>query len=574
MSRPAIWIRPKDCGASAQALSRRLGVTGLTARILAARGYTGAEEAAAFLNPALDGLHDPFRLYGMDRAVARIRAAIAAGERILLYGDYDVDGTTSIVILKKALELAGAMADFHVPDRVRDGYGMRQEVVEKAAAAGVRLIISVDTGIRANAVVEHARGLGIDVIVTDHHLPDAELPPALAVLNPNQPGCGYPEKSLCGAGVAFKLVQGLMRGLNWPEARARSLSESFLKMVAIATVADVVPLVGENRIIVKHGLAGLGGVRNPGLRALMRVAGFEPGETPTAGQVAFRIAPRINAAGRMANAADVVEMFLTSDGRRAGELAQRLHELNAERQQTEAATLEACLARDVTDGEAALVFAGEGWHKGVVGIVASRLVERYGRPVFVLAVDEATGEASGSGRSIDGFHLLGALESMPGLFAKFGGHAMAAGVTLDAARVEEFRERFHAYAAQRLTPADFAPRLRIDAEVELRELTDAAAAEALSLGPFGEGNRPPLLAAYGMEIFEPPVVMKEKHLRFRASQNGRALTMKAWNFSTRAADFVPGAKHDLAFGIEDDAYSASRGYAPWSATLKDIRRAE
>jgi single-stranded-DNA-specific exonuclease len=574
VSRPARWILPERADDAARVLSRQLGVTPLVARILTARGYSDPDSAAAFLNPALDGLHDPFALLGMDRAVARIREAIASGERILLYGDYDVDGTTSIVILKKALELAGATADFHVPHRVRDGYGMRPEVVESAAAAGVRLIISVDTGIRANAVVEHARALGIDVIVTDHHLPDAELPPALAVLNPNQTGCAYPEKGLCGAGVAFKLVQGLMRGLEWPDARQRSLSESFLKMVAIATVADVVPLAGENRIIVKHGLAGLGGVRNPGLRALMRVAGFQEGASPTAGQVAFRIAPRINAAGRMANAADVVEMFLTNDARRAGELAQRLHELNAERQQTEATTLEACLAREVTDAEAALVFAGDGWHKGVVGIVASRLVERYGRPVFVLAVNEETGEASGSGRSIDGFHLLEALESMHGLFTKFGGHTMAAGVTLDATRVEEFRERFHGFAAQRLTAEDFQPRLRIDAEAELRELTDAAAAEALSLGPFGEGNRAPILAAYGVEIFEPPVPMKEKHLRFRVSQGSKALTMKAWNFASRAGDFVPGKKHDVAFHIEDDAYSAARGYAPWSATLKDIRRSE
>ena len=273
---------------------------------------------------------------GMDVAVERLRQAIERQDPILLYGDYDVDGTTSIVILKKALDLLNARAEFHVPHRLRDGYGMRAEVIEAAAAKGVKLIVSVDTGIRATEVVRQARELGIDVIVTDHHLPDAELPPALAVLNPNRSDCDYPEKHLCGAGVTFKLIQALFAASPFPRDRQLRLLDSFLKMVAIATIADIVPLSGENRVIVRRGLAGLRQVRNPGLRALIGVSGLTDGVPPSTHQVGFRIAPRINAAGRMDSALDVIDLFLTEDAERARQLASQLDVLNRERQEAEA----------------------------------------------------------------------------------------------------------------------------------------------------------------------------------------------------------------------------------------------
>jgi single-stranded-DNA-specific exonuclease len=568
---PAKWIYPDENGA-ARRLERELSLPRLAARILANRGYTDPERASAFLNPTLDALHDPFLLTGMREAVSRTLAAIARREPILLYGDYDVDGVTSIVILKSALDLAGASSRYHVPHRLRDGYGMRSGAVEEAAAAGIRLIISVDTGIRAAEAVRRAAELGIDVIVTDHHLPEEALPPALAVLNPNRPDCAYPEKNLCGAGVAFKFVQALMRELRWEPARVRALTESFLKLAAIATVADVVPLTGENRIIVKHGLAGLTRVRNPGLRALLDAAGFREGDEPSAGQVAFRVAPRINAAGRMAGAGEVIELFLTKDPARAASIAQRLHDWNAERQQTENETLDACLRQTVREEDRALVFAGPGWHKGVVGIVASRLAERYHRPVFVLSIDEETGEVSGSGRSIEAFHLLGALESMAGLFVKFGGHSHAAGVTLPAGRLDEFRWKLDQFARERLTEDDLRPRLRVDAEIDFPELHDESAAAVLALGPFGQGNPAPVLAARGVLFPEPPYVMKEKHLRLRAVRREHTLLLKAWNFGERYAEFEPGAEYDIAFTVEEDAYSASRGYAPWSASLRDVRR--
>src|SRR5262249_12367769 len=319
------------------------------------------ERAREFLHPDLKSLHDPRLLLDMNAAVDRLCRAIRDGEKILIYGDYDVDGTTSVVILKTAIELAGGISEFDVPHRFKDGYGMRPEVVEEAARAGIRLIVSVDTGIRAAEVVARASELGIDVVITDHHLPEAELPPALAVLNPNRPGCGYPEKSLCGAGVAFKLVQGLMPALNWPADKIRRITESFLKLVAIGTVADVVPLTGENRVIVKHRLEGLWAVRNPGLPATLEVPGSSA-TIQTATQVAFRIAPRINAAGRMDTANAVIEMFLTKDPERARVLAMQLHELNAERQQAEADTVKACLEIPFTENQAALVYCGEDWH--------------------------------------------------------------------------------------------------------------------------------------------------------------------------------------------------------------------
>jgi single-stranded-DNA-specific exonuclease len=577
MPMQARWLIPEGKPQEAQALAAALGIRLPAARVLMARELDNPEAARRFLNPSLDDLHPPGALRGMSEAVARLRRAIAGGEQILIYGDYDVDGTTSVVILKKAIEMAGGKAAFFVPHRLRDGYGMRADVVEQAAAEGVKLIVSVDTGIRAAEVVRRANDLSIDVIVTDHHLPEDELPPALAVLNPNRPDCAYPDKNLCGVGVAFKLVQALLASLDWPPEKLRRVVESFLKLVAIGTVADVVPLMGENRIIVKHGLKGLGEVRNPGLRALLDVAGFSGGRVPSATSVAFRIAPRINAAGRMDTANAVIEMFLTGDPARARALAEQLHTLNGERQLAEAEVtqqiVEECARVPIEDSQLALVFAADNWHRGVLGIVASRLVERFHRPVFVLSRDPEDGRAQGSGRSIRPFHLLEALEAMPDLFERFGGHRQAAGVTLPSDKVDLFRARFNEYAAARLTLADLAPQLEIDALLEFREIDERSVAEVLDLAPFGCGNPAPLFAVLNAEVAGPPVVMKEKHLRLILRQNGRTLTMKAWNFAGRVDELQAGARVDVAFTLEDDSYAAARGLPPWCAVLRDVRPA-
>jgi single-stranded-DNA-specific exonuclease len=577
MAQPARWLLPRLDRGEVETLARALDIGIPTASVLYGRGFRDGLSARRFLCPSLDDLNDPLTLRGMDCALERLTRAIRNREKILIYGDYDVDGTTSVVILKRAIELAGGAAEFHVPDRLKDGYGMRPEVVETAAARGVSLIISVDTGIRAAAVVRRAAEFAIDVIITDHHLPEAELPPALAVLNPNRPDCDYPEKNLCGVGVAFKLVQALLGRLDWPAAKLRRVLESFLKLVAIGTVADVVPLTGENRIIVKHGLSGLRAVSNPGLRALLKVAGFSGGRVPSATQVAFRLAPRMNAAGRMATANDVIELLLTHDEERARALAEHLDALNAERQKTEAeiieTILEECARTPVDDSQPALVFCALNWHRGVLGIVASRLVERFHRPVFVLSEDPAEGLAQGSGRSIPRFHLLEALDSMPDLFVKFGGHSHAAGLTLAVKNVETFRRRFQDHAAARLTPEDFCSELEIDAFISLREINERTVAETTSLAPFGCGHPTPVFAARDVEVAGPPAPWKEKHLRVALRQDGRTVWLKAWNFAERIAELAPGAHVDAALTLEEDTYAAANGLPGWSAVLRDVRPA-
>ncbi len=575
---PARWRMLPHDPARASRLAAELGLALPAARVLAARGYTEPEAARHFLEASLADLHDPFALKGMREALARLRQAVASGESILLYGDYDVDGATSLVMLRKAIELAGHKAAVYVPHRLREGYGLHPEAIERAAADGVRLLFSLDTGVRAHEAVRRARQLGVDVIVADHHLPDREPPPALAVLNPRQPGCRYPEKNLCAAGVTFKLVQALLSSLGWPSSKLRRMLESFLKLAAIGTVADVAPLTGENRIIVKHGLEGLRSVRNPGLRELLKVAGFAQGEALTAEQVAFRLAPRLNAAGRMADAIEVVNLLLTEDQARATELAAQLQALNRRRQDAETESirsiLEECLRAPVTDRDAALVFSGPQFHRGVVGIVAGRLVERFHRPVFVLGEDPAQGLAQGSGRSIPAFHLLEALEAMPELFLRYGGHRQAAGVTLRAEQVEEFRRRLNAYAAARLKPEDFQPELELDAPLGLSELNEQAAADLLRLAPFGFGNPPPRLLISAAQVAAPPAVFKERHLRVCLRQGERVLTLKAWGFAERASELTPGARVDAAVTFEPDSYSAQRGRPGWSVVLQDVRPAQ
>jgi single-stranded-DNA-specific exonuclease len=543
------------------------------ARVLWRRGMHDSESAHRFLNPRLEDLHDPFLLRDMDLAVARIRAAIAAEEHIEIHGDYDVDGVTSTVILKKTLDILGAKTTWHIPHRLNDGYGMQPAAIDEAHGRGVKLLISVDNGIRAAAAVNRANELGIDVIITDHHLPEAELPPALAVINPSRTDCDYPNPNLCGAGVAFKLAHALLMGAGWTDAKLFRMLESLLKLVAIATVADIVPLTGENRVIVKFGLKGLGDVRNPGLRALLDVAGFTD-KIPDATEVGFRIAPAINASGRMDSAGQAVRMFLTNDQAEATQIARELFALNQERQTAERAIVNEIFARcvetPVTDADAALVLWGESWHRGVVGIVASRVVEKFHRPAIVLGV--SNGIAQGSGRSIGSFHLLDALESMRDLFTKFGGHAHAAGLTLPAESLELLRGRMRAWAATRLTPEDLMPTVEVDAVVNVSEINDPLWLALEQIAPFGMDNPKPLFALRNTELAGPPQVWKEKHLKMAVRQpptgpgrSGRTLMMKAWNKSELAAELRDVRSVDVAFHIERDWFGG------WGLTARACR---
>ena len=488
------------------------------ARLLVMRGISDFETAERFLTPSLAHLHSPYLMSGTKAAVDRLDAAIERQEGILIYGDYDVDGTTAIVILKTAIELCGGSAEFHVPHRIKEGYDLRRDVIERAAAAGIHLIISVDTGIRAFAAAETAHRLGVDLIVTDHHLPGQDgMPTALAVLNPNQPGCEYPCKALCGAGVAFKLAQALMERRLAQRDQA-PLLKSFMKIVAIATIADAVPLTGENRVFARLGLEALRSAVNPGLKALLEVA--QVGGRPlTSGEVGFRIAPRINAAGRMDVARDVIELFTVKDAGRTRELANKLDQLNAERQAEERRILDAIHSRFEQEPRLldsfCLVIDGDGWHRGVIGITATRVVERYCRPTLV--VSREGDEAHGSGRSTRAFHLLNALESCAPLFTRFGGHAHAVGFSMPASNLPELCSHLDAYARARLTLADFEPVLDLDAELALDQITPELFQALRQLEPFGMGNPEPVFAGRDVLLMAPPRVMKEKHVKLRLS---------------------------------------------------------
>ena len=503
----------------------------ILAPLLVRRGIADSEAAGIFLSPSLSHLHAPERMLGLRAAVDRIHAAIERKEQTLIYGDYDVDGTMAVIILKTAIELCGGAADFHVPHRIREGYDMRDDVIERAAASGIRLIISVDMGIRAFAPAETAQRLGVDLIVTDHHLPGPDgVPKALAVVNPNQKGCEYPYKQLCGAGVAFKVAQGLMQRRLDANLQNKLLM-SFMKVVAIATIADAVPLTGENRVFAALGLDALRKPVNPGLKALLEVAQISPQRPPTSGEVGFRIAPRINAAGRMDVARDVIELFSVKDPTRARELAAKLDHLNSDRQEEERRILRAVEERFTGDPALCdaycIVVDGEGWHRGVIGITATRVVERYNRPTVVISRDGA--EAFGSGRSIRSFHLLEAIESCGSLFSRFGGHSHACGFAMPSANVEDLRAKLDAFARTRLALADFDPILDLDAELDLSEITPELFHALERLEPYGMGNPEPVFAARAVQLTAPPRILKEKHvkLKLRAAADRRDLSAAA-----------------------------------------------
>ena len=557
------WIDSPVDSELAGRLARAVGVSPLVARLLAQRGITEPEGAQAFLHPSLAQLHAPELMAGMPEAVARLGRAIAQHEKILIYGDYDVDGTMAVVVLLTALRRLGAEVEAFVPDRFLDGYGMRIPVVEAAAAKGFRVVISVDTGIREHAVLTRARELGIDCIVTDHHLPDGHLPPACAILNPRRADCHYPEKSLAGVGVAFKLAQGLLG-----DRMTGRLLNSFLKIVSIGTVADVVPLTGENRVIARFGLEGLRQPAQSGLAALIELAGLA-GKAISAGDVGFRIAPRLNAAGRMENARDVIDLFTSPDAARTREIAERLERLNRERQRVEEEILRTIVAelqsRAELAGQYTLVMSGEGWHRGVIGIVAQRVAERYHRPALVIGIEDGVGV--GSGRSIKGFHLLDALNSSADLFQRFGGHAQAAGFAIEVGRIPELTQRFEDFARRLLTPADLEPVLRVDAALKLAEVNWALYEEIMQLEPFGMGNPTPVFGACGIRLAAAPRILQEKHLKLRVLNGPPPLDALGWGWASHLPPLEAGQQVNMAFTVEQNNY---QDVASLQLIIKDL----
>jgi single-stranded-DNA-specific exonuclease len=550
-----VWQHLPCDDAQAAALASALDLHPTVARLLCLRGFGDPETARRFLQPSLDHLHDPFKLTGMMAAVERLEQAIARRERIAIHGDYDVDGITSTVILRRALEMLGGDVVHFIPDRLKDGYGLQPAAIERLQADGVSLVVSVDCGIRGIEAATKARELGVDLIITDHHEPDTELPVAVAVLNPKRHDCSYPDKYLAGVGVALKLVQALCS-----RAGRQKWLPAFVKIAAIGTLADVVPLVGENRVIARFGLASLStGPHTVGLRALLDCCGLT-GKTIDSYQVAFMLAPRVNAAGRMSTPDIATRLLLATDNAletEARALAGQLNEENLKRQQEEADLVAQARKAIETDpavgAHNVLVVGGPGWHRGVIGIAASKLVDTYHKPSIVLSIDGDV--AHGSCRSIPDFDMLDALERCSDLFVRFGGHRQAAGLTMEAARVPEFRRRINAWADEVLHPDQLRPRLRIDGPLSLNGITHDLVRGLDAMGPFGMGNPRPVFHAAPVEIVDGPRTLKERHLKMTFSQQGRRFRAIAWRAAERA-DFLE--KHragvNLAFSLDRNEY--------------------
>jgi len=553
---------PPDPGRTS-ALAAALGIPEPLAALLVQRGMGEPATARAFLRPELEALSDPLEWVDMGRAAAVIARAVRAGEGILVHGDYDVDGQCAAALLTRVLRTAGARVEPFVPHRLRDGYDFGPAGIAAAQRAGARLIVTCDCGITAVDAVAQANVAGLAVVVTDHHLPGDALPPAAAVLDPRRPDCPSVDKDLCGTGVAFKLAQALCRELGL----SPNLPLHFLDYVALATVADVVPLAGENRILVRHGLKLLAGSRWAGLRALVETAGLG-GKPLRAGHVGFILGPRLNAAGRIGDAMDGLRLLLSDDPAEAAALARELETLNTRRQQID----QQILAEAVDLAEAtlrpedrALVLAADGWHPGVIGIVASRLVERFGRPTFLVGWEGDTGR--GSGRSIPGFDLHGALHAVAGHLERYGGHTMAAGLTVRRDRFEEFRVAFLRVAGEFLRPEDLAPAQRVDLEVPLGAVSAELERLVRHFEPCGAGNPAPVFGVRGARAVGARRV-GTNHLKFTLADDSG--TLPAIGF--RWADLVPsdwlGRPVDVAFKLERDDW---QGRAVVQARVAAIR---
>ncbi len=555
MTKSLLWHHLPCNDEQAAGLAAELGVNPVIARLLCLRGLADPDKARRFLHPSIDQLHDPFKLADMDRAVERLERALAQHERIAIHGDYDVDGITSTVILRRALELLGGDVVHFIPERLRDGYGLQPAAIDRLHGERVSLVVSVDCGIRSSEAAARARELGLDLIVTDHHEPEGTLPDALAVINPKRRDCTYPDKNLAGVGVALKLVQALCA-----RAGKERWLPAFVKIAAIGTLADVVPLVGENRVIARLGLASLSaGPHTIGLRSLLDASGLS-GKMIDSYHVAFILAPRVNAAGRMSTP-DIATRLLLATGDAMGDearaLAQQLNEENLRRQEEEADLVAQARKAIETDpavgAHNVLVVGGEGWHRGVIGIAASKLVDTYHKPAIVLSVEGDI--AHGSCRSIPDFDMLAALERCADVFVRFGGHRQAAGLTMEAARVPEFRARINAYADEVLEPDQLRPRLRIDGPLTLRSITHDLMRDLDAMEPFGMANPRPVFHASGVEIVDGPRTLKERHLKMTFSQEGRRFRAIAWRAAERA-DFLTRnrAGVNLAFSLERNEF--------------------
>jgi len=560
--------------AAIEQLSKEINVSTSIARVLVHRGIDTYEKAKEFFRPQLQHLHDPFLMNGMDRAVERILKAVQAKERILIFGDYDVDGTNSAAMMYLFLTELGAEAIYHIPDRVKEGYGISATGIDRGKEFGITLLISIDCGITAIDQVAYAQSLGIDVIICDHHEPAEILPKAYAVLDPLIPNSGYPFKSLCGCGVGFKLIQGIAKQMGQPESVFK-----YVDFAALATTADIVPLVGENRILTKIGLDLINKSPRPGIQALIETSGTPPGKITT-GQVVFVLSPRINAVGRMGDATRAVKLLTSTDHDSAMEVAQVLEEENRNRRKIDEDTF--MQAQELVDTmptvhtNPAIVLHHQEWHPGVIGIVASRLVEKYYRPTIMMTTVD--GVAKGSARSIVGFDIHQALKRVEDKVIQFGGHKYAAGLSVDLHRVEEFRTAFN-IAVEELMPMEIRkPEIRIDAEISLSELTPKFIRVLKEFAPFGPGNMRPIFLARNVEVAGIPKIVGKDHLRFRVRQDRQVFDAIGFGLGSMLSQVRNNGRGiDIVFSVDEHEWQAAtnpNGEAFPQLKVKDLKQSE
>jgi len=549
-----------------QNLCRSLHISPLVGGMLIRRGFRDPTEASSFLNPSLEDMHDPNLMQDMEVVVQRLFRARSLKEKVFIYGDYDVDGITSTVILKRALEMLGLEVGYHIPRRLEEGYGLKAHVVEQAHQSGYSLIITTDSGIRAFEVCQVARELGVDLVVTDHHSPDTTLPEAYAIINPRRSDCNYPDKSLAAVGVVFKLVQALFEELGWS-----SRMPHFLKLVAIGTIADLVPLLGENRIFTKFGLDGLSKPINLGLRTLLRSSGVT-GSVSTS-DIGFKIAPRINAVTRMGGGGEVVDLFSIQDQMEVNRLVEDMHTKNVDRRKTEQVILEEIerrfkVAPKEFEGNF-LIVTGEGWHRGVIGIIASRLVEKFYRPTLVISIDQAQCQASG--RSIRGFNLLDALTHCRDLLDRFGGHEQAVGCSMPESVLQELGARLRDYAEQTISEEALIPILPIETEVSINEIGEELLNQVEKLEPFGKGNPMPIFLSRDVPLRAAPYVIKKSHLKLLVGPSQSPFEAIWWRHAEIASQICQGSRLDIAYRLGWNSY---RGVKKIQLTIEDLRIGE
>ena len=544
-----------------------INVPRVIAQILLNRGVGTFDEARYFLKPTMDDLHNPFLMAGMDQAIERIASAIQKNEHIMIFGDYDVDGTTSTTLLYLTIKLLTDQVSYFIPDRLKEGYGLSIYGIQVAKDRGAGLILAVDCGITANKEVDQARLMGLDVIIIDHHVPGETLPDAVAVLNPKRMDCDYPFKELCGVGLAYKVAQALAEQVGLPDHAVYA----HMDLVALGTTADIVPLRDENRVLTKYGLAMIQQTKKPGLQALINAVGLNQKEIVT-GHVVFGLAPRINAAGRMGDANRVVRLLTTENREEAEQLAEELNMENVRRRQQDSVAFEE--ARDVVENDAFLseangiVLASERWHPGIIGIVASRMVEAFSRPVVMIAMNGDTGR--GSARTMGDFHLYNAIKECADLLIQFGGHHHAAGLSIARENVTAFQQRFHEVVTANATPDDFIPRLNIDSEIEFDEVTPRLMKLLKMLGPFGPDNNHPVLVSRNLTLVGAPnIIGSEKtHLKFKVRQKNHVIDAIGFGMADYADQLraQPNRVH-LAYTLEENTW---HGKTSTQLRIKDI----